>query len=67
MAQQVNFNIGDNLEIKILERWVDIAAWKDWVKVATRKEWQDRKVRDIHITAATQIAESVAIVEATPD
>lgn len=67
MAQQVQFNISDALEAKIVERWVDIATWKDWVKTTTRKEWQDTKVKNLHLAAASKLATDVAVIEAIPD
>jgi hypothetical protein len=67
MAQQVQINLSDGLEAKVLEEWGSVIAWKDWIKTATRKEWQDKKITNLHLAAAQQIALDATAINNTPD
>ena len=50
----VNVNLSDALNTKILTRWGTIAAWKQWVKDKSKLEIAEAEARQIDADAEAQ-------------
>lgn len=59
----INFNLSDALDAKIVAKWGDRATWKQWVKDETKRQILADELGqiDINARAAASAAREVAL------